>query len=597
MKYHLPSFLFALGLIFITQGFAQKPSLTWAKTIGGPGFDFSPSLAVDAAGNVYTTGGFAGTADFDPGPNLYELTSAGNRDIFISKFDSAGNFVWAKKIGGGNIDQAYAITLDSFANVYITGDFNGTVDFDPNDGTYNLIPAEGSDIFIAKLDSSGNLAWAKNFGGALPDEVRSIALDRNGNVFSTGIFYNTVDFNPAAEIYNLTSAGAGDIFVSKLDSAGNFIWAKNMGGINSDFGNFITTDTAGNVYTTGYFTDTSDFDPAPGKFNKTSAGDRDIFISKLDSSGNFIWAANLGGIYTDIGLSVAVDAAQNVYTTGYFDVAGDFDPGPDVFDLTSNGNSDIFISKLDSSGHFVWAKQIGNTAKDFGFSIIVDTAQNVFTAGVKVAFEQPADENIFFTKLNAAGEVVWADSIGGSSKERAYSIALDTAGNIYMSGIFSGTPDFDPGSGTTNITSAGNYDVFVVKLGKAFVANTYTWTGNVDNDWNNAANWSCNCVPPPGSNVVIPASGTPALGSDIVVGNVTLQGSINLNGHTFTLNGTVTDTGNFIGSATSGMIINGKADPLNFAPTAARLLLLQVNEGASITIPEGTVLVLGEEPE
>ena len=188
--------------------------------------------------------------------------------------------------------------------------------------------------------------WANTFGAYyLADAGTSITTDASGNVYTTGYFYGTVDFDPGSGIYNLASSG-GDIFISKISSSGNFIWAKSIGGSSFDLGNSITTDASGNVYTTGYFNNTVDFDPGSGIYNLASSGYNDIFISKISSSGNFIWAKSIGGSSFDLGNSITTDASGNVYTTGYFNGTVDFDPGFSSFVLTSSGSADIFIHKL-----------------------------------------------------------------------------------------------------------------------------------------------------------------------------------------------------------------------------------------------------------
>jgi len=223
------------------------------------------------------------------------------------------------------------------------------VDFDPGSGTFNLTSAGEADIFISKLDSSGNFVWAKQLGGTSIDIGYSIAVDVSGNVYTTGFFYGTADFDPGPGTFNLTSAGYFNIFISKLDASGNFVWAKKLGGPSNNRGNSIAVDASGNVYTTGYFRGTVDFDPGSGTFNLTSAGNSDIFISKLDASGNFAWAKKLGGTSIDIGYSIAVDVSGNVYTTGSFEGTADFDPGSGTFNLTSAGSADIFVHKMSQS--------------------------------------------------------------------------------------------------------------------------------------------------------------------------------------------------------------------------------------------------------
>ncbi|MDQ1256134.1 MAG: hypothetical protein QG656_730, partial [Candidatus Hydrogenedentes bacterium] len=203
--------------------------------------------------------------------------------------------------------------------------------------------------------ADGDFVWAKAMGGTGNEWSEDITLDNAGNVYATGYFRSTADFDPGPGIFNLTSAGGIDVFVSKLNSTGVFVWAKAMGGTGNDFGEGIAVDSAGNVYTRGRFLGTVDFDPGAGIFNLTQAGSSDLFVSKLDSGGNFVWAKRMGGSSIGDGDGIAVDSAGNVYTTGWFLGTVDFDPGPGTFNLTSAGN-DIFVSKLDSAGNFVWAK-------------------------------------------------------------------------------------------------------------------------------------------------------------------------------------------------------------------------------------------------
>jgi hypothetical protein len=188
--------------------------------MGGADVDYGFQLAVGASGNVYLAGAFKGTADFDPGNGTYDLTSEGNYDIFISKLDEAGNFLWAKQIGGTLVDYVDAMTIDAEENIYTTGYFQGTADFNPGSGTANLSSAGNGDIFISKLDDSGNFIWAKGIGGTANDIGVGIGLDAEGNIYTTGYFSETVDFDPEAGIYELTSAGDFDVFTLKLGNGG-----------------------------------------------------------------------------------------------------------------------------------------------------------------------------------------------------------------------------------------------------------------------------------------------------------------------------------------------------------------------------------------
>ena len=468
-----------LFLILSQLTIAQNYGLEWVKQMGGISDDLGSSITTDDNGNVYSTGKFDGTVDFDPGPTTLNLTSVGSKDIFIQKLDTAGNLLWVKQIGGTSFDFGKSITTDVSDNVYTTGRFYGTVDFDPGVGIFNLTSSGDFDIFILKLDAAGNLLWIKQMGGTSNDEGYSIITDAGGNVYTTGWFKGTADFDPGAVITNLTSAGEEDIFILKLSPAGNLLWVKQMGGTYYDKGFSITTDAISNVYTTGYFYGTVDFDPGAGTANLTSANYQDIFIQKLDSSGNFLWAKKMGSTLDDEGNSITTDPSGNVYTTGYFYGTVDFDPGVGITNLTSTEKSDIFIQKLDGSGNLLWAKKIGGSSYDEGRSITTDAVGNVYTTG---SFGSIVDFNpgagntnltsagasdIFIQKLDGAGNFLWAKKMGGTSVDYGHSITTDADGNVYTTGFFGDTADFDPGAGTANLTSVGKSDIFIQKLDAA----------------------------------------------------------------------------------------------------------------------------------
>ncbi|MBW8060722.1 MAG: T9SS type A sorting domain-containing protein [Solirubrobacterales bacterium] len=395
--------------LLISNSFAQ--SYQWAKSIGSTTTDHGNSIATDASGNAYITGYFQDTADFDPGAGVQNLTSVGARDIFFAKYDTNGNYLWAKSIGSTSPDYGYSIATDASGNAYITGSFEDTADFDPGAGVQNLISVGQVDIFFAKYDANGNYLWAKSIGSTW-DRGNSIATDASGNAYITGYFQGTADFDPGAAVQNLTSVGGANIFFAKYDANGNYLWAKSIGSssIQNDAGNSIATDASGNAYITGYFYGTADFDPGAAVQNLTPVGSADVFFAKYDANGNYLWAKNIGSTNWDDGNSIATDASGNAYITGYFQATADFDPGAGVQNLTSVGGGDIFFAKYDANGNYLWAKSIGSTVWDAGNSI-----------------------------------------------------ATDASGNAYITGYFQGTADFDPGAGVQNLTSVGNTDIFFAK--------------------------------------------------------------------------------------------------------------------------------------
>ncbi|MBI1317328.1 MAG: hypothetical protein GC168_00075 [Candidatus Hydrogenedens sp.] len=471
--------ILVLFLLAPLAAHAADGDFVWAGSMGGPNTNEVFDIAVDGDGNVYTTGFFAGTADFDPGAGVTNLTAAGGYDFFVQKSDSAGNLAWAARVGGTDFEEGWGITVDSTGDVYITGYFSGTVDFDPGVGNFNLTGTAAGDIFVQKLDTSGNLVWARGMGGTSLDRGISIVVDGAGNVYTTGYFSGTVDFDPGAGTVNLTSAGSYDIFVQKLDASGNFVWARGMGGTSPDLGNGIAVDATGNVYTVGEFWGTTDFDPGASVVNLTSGGSIDIFVSKLDADGDFAWARHMGGTGAERGNGVVLDSAGNVYTTGYFNGTVDFDPGAGTVNLTSAGSNDIFVQKLDASGTLVWARAMGGTNSEASNAIALDGAGNVYTTG---GFNGTADfdpgagtfnltsagaGDIFVHKLDTGGNLVWTRRLGGTGGDYGKSIAVDQAGNAHTTGSYQDTVDFDPGAGIFNLTSNGNRNIFVLKLSEA----------------------------------------------------------------------------------------------------------------------------------
>ncbi len=472
----------------------------WAKSIGGMFEDEGNSISIDASGNVYTTGYFQGTVDFDPGEGTFNLTSAGDKDIFVQKMDNSGNFVWAKNFGGPSADEGNSISIDASGNIYTTGYFHGTVDFDPGAGMFTLTSAGINDIFVQKMDNSGNFIWAKSIGGTSYDYANSLSIDASGNVYTIGYFQGTVDFDPGEGTFNLTSPGGNISFVLKLDASGNFLWAKAFEGTGNANDHLITTDDSGNVYATGYFQGTADFDPGIDTYNLTSLGDYDVYVLKLDESGNFLWAKSFGGVNQEYATSINIDPSGNIYTTGSFVGTADFDPGDGTYNLTSVSSYDIFVQKMDASGNFLWAKSFGGTNADYGISVNTDATGNVYTSGVfmetadfdpgegTVNFTSAGYFDIFVHKMDASGNLLWVKTFGGTIFDVSSSVNIDASGNVYTTGYFQETVDFDPGEGTDNLTSAGFNDIFVQKISQCLqttgtdvitACDSYTWIDGI----------------------------------------------------------------------------------------------------------------------
>lgn len=322
----------------------------------------------------------------------------------------AGNFGYAtvfkptssvgSPAGGGN-----AIAVDAAGNTYVTGSFVGTYDL----GAGPTASAGAKDLFVTKLTPQGGTAWVRVIGSTGDDSGQGITLDSAGNVYLTGFFSGTVDANPGAGTFNLVSAGATDSFVLKLDNNGNFVNAMRLGGTGADQGMAIAVDPVnGEIVTTGFFNGT--VNAGNGTPDVTSNGGEDVFVSIIANS-NLVNQSfyKMGGTTNDRGFGLAIEPGRDVYVTGTFTGTADFDPTSGTFNLVSAGLEDAFVARLDGS------------------------------------------------------IVVWATRTGSAGVDAGRGIAIDPDGNVLSTGRFALTVDFNPGSGTFNLISAGGSDGYVLK--------------------------------------------------------------------------------------------------------------------------------------
>jgi hypothetical protein len=384
--------------------------LQWAKRAGGSGLDRGWGIALDSVGNSYVIGSFQGTATFGLGEvNQTTLTSAGDHDIFVAKYDSAGLLQWARRAGGSGSDQGLSIAVDGFGNSYLTGWFNGSAQFGQGQTSQTTLTSVGSDdIFVAQYDSAGLLQWARRAGGTGQDQGASIAVDGFGNSYVTGYFNFSATFGQGqANQTTLVSAGDREMFVAKYDSIGTLVWAKRSGGVGQDRGFGIAVDGSGNSYVTGLFNGSATF--GQGQANQTtltSVGSDDMFVAQYDSNGALQWVKRAGGSGTDSGLGIAVDGSGNSYVTGFFSVSATFGQGQaNQTTLTSAGDRDVFLAKYNSSGLLQWAKRFGGSGLDQGMSVAVDGLGNSYVPGFFDGSATFGQGEVNQTTLNSAGGI------------------------------------------------------------------------------------------------------------------------------------------------------------------------------------------------
>ena len=356
----------------------------WIATLGGTGDDRGRGIAVDSSGNVYV----AGQSD---------STSNGFYDILITKYNTSGTIQWQRTLGGTNGDIGYEIAVDSSGNVYVAGESNGT-------------GAGGMEALIVKYNASGTIQWQRTLGGTDTEFGRGIAFDSSGNVYVAGSTRST-------------GAGTYDFLIAKYNTSGTIQWQRTLGGTDRDEGQGIAVDSSGNVYVTG-------------RCQSAGAGSIDVLIAKYNTSGAIQWQRTLGGTDIDFSLAIAVDSSDNVYVTGYTDVAG--------------LGQEFLIAKYNSSGTIQWQRTLGGTGSDIGYGIAVDSSGDVYAVG-QTTSAGAGNYDILIAKYNASGTIQWQRTLGGTNREEGKGIAVDNSGNVYVTGL-------------TESAGAGSYDLLIAKL-------------------------------------------------------------------------------------------------------------------------------------
>ena len=485
--------------------------LLWARSIGSATADGLGDLAVDVSDNVIVAGHFGGEADFDPSRRSFILHSAGRQDAFVWKLDPRGQLLWAQSAGGKHNDTATALTTDADGNVFIAGTFRTTI----FDGRLALDGGKGRSGFVWSTNPDGNTRFARQFHGEGSVSPRDITLDPAGNVLTAGFFTGAIDFAPGKPQSVRVDAGSGELFISRLTRTGRYAGAMTLGGMAGVTANAVATDAQGNLWLTGQFDSDADFDPTDGNTLLSTGG---VFIAKYDARWSLKMAKRIGEAATDAGTALTIDPAGAVYIAGHYSGSPDFDIGSGEHRMTADGPSDGFLLKITSAGKFAYARSLGaqgiravesialgldnavlaaggaltrlaqrqpsfSLARLFGNSgtkqlnalavddqddlYIVGTFSGTLTFGAGVGqkqFVSNGGTDVFIGKFCNKCNFLWAKTIGGPGDDSGKDIALMEDGSLAITGTFEQTMDSDPGTGVSELTSAGGKDMFVLKL-------------------------------------------------------------------------------------------------------------------------------------
>ncbi|MEZ4685082.1 MAG: hypothetical protein R3B47_03185 [Bacteroidia bacterium] len=372
MNIHLPlSRPLALLLLLcmcVSSGFSQH--FEWVNTYMNPSSssaNLGIDVIVDANGNAYATGYFVDTMDVDPGPGVWNLyASTGQLNTYITKTSAQGNLLWAFCMQGQGRATPNKLSIASNGDLLLAGNFSFTIDFDPGSGTSTLNSGGfASAPYLARYDSDGNFLWVKTYGSPTKLTFRDVQSDQNGNMYLACTMYDDVYIQTKTGLEQFSSSGPNDNLVMKLDQQGDVLWVKQFGGLQWDNLHQIAVNAQGDIYCVGNFHQDTDFDPGPGVFNMYSSTNRfSGFVSKLNSNGDFVWAAKAQGLVTsqDTGTdnlySITLDAAGNVYVTGDFSGTLEVDPGPDTAFISATDSIDGFVTRYNADGSWAWTSVI-----------------------------------------------------------------------------------------------------------------------------------------------------------------------------------------------------------------------------------------------
>jgi hypothetical protein len=468
--------IIVLALFFCSLTQADESDLVWSTFVGGDAGDIGWDIAVGGNGEVYLTGS-TNTEAFPTTAGAFDSTYNGGGDIFVAKLDPSGSsLIYSTLVGGDSYDMAKSIAVDGAGRAYVTGETYST-DFPTTNGAFDETHNAGKDVFVLRLNAVGsNLDFSTFLGGLEDDRGLGIAVSGAGAIYVTGQTYSR-DFPTTEDAYDAAHNSGGDAFMAKLNATGSdLVYATVLGGNEDDSGRDIALDEFGNAHVTGY-TMSADFPVTSGAFDTSHNGVEDVFVAKLDPTGGILsYATFLGGGGDDKGFGIALDGTGSAYVTGHTK-SSDFPATADAFDTTLGGDVDLFVARLDASGRAMeYVTYLGGSRQDYGHDLALDGAGSALVTGYTRSNDFPVtasafdgthngDWDLFVARLDVAGKTLdYGTFLGGSRFEKGFGIALDGAGNAYLTG-YTWSADFPTTAGAYRSAYLGRFaDAFVVKL-------------------------------------------------------------------------------------------------------------------------------------
>ena len=445
--------------IILTSIMAQTPNWVWADNFENTIVGKSHTIVLDHSNHVLIAGNFAST-NLVFGNN--NLVSQGSYDVYVAKYDTSGNSIWAIALGGALEEEAWDLITDASDNVYVTGYFKSP-DFHIGSDTVLHNTGESS-MFLAKFDSDGSFIWARASSGNNKAWGRALGVDEANDIYLGGNFiYGDITIADT----DLVNQGNYDMFILKYDSDGNVIWIDHTGGEGMELlRNLEVSPEYGNIYIIGDFSsNTITF--GTNTFTNLSSS-RDNFVVKYNNNGEVLWANHISGTGYEQGSFITVDWKENIYVTGQFESEiCNFGS----FQLTnSSSTKEIYIASYDFDGSIKWVKGITGNNDEMAYSITSDKKDGIYLCGWSnstelivedESFDNQGMNDFFVTKYNFNGEYFWTKYGGSDNDEFAECIVSDTIGNLYVTGNFSSSNlSFD----NINLSQNNNEDVFVAKL-------------------------------------------------------------------------------------------------------------------------------------